>query len=328
MKSPFRIYEKLPPPPSDAITYSKVLERLALGAPLIVADGMGVDSTWALMLLKKIGLRPTLIQHADTGSEKPETYAYHANRIAWLAHNDFPALTVVKKRIARVPDQSLEEQSLRTASLPSLAFGGKSCSLKWKAAVMDRELIHWEPCRDSWKQGVRAIKVIGYDNGPSDGRRVKIWHDRRFSYWYILRDPEVGGYNRDQCKEEIAKAGEEVPIKSACYMCPASKKPEILWLEQHHPELLERALEIEKRFREGKNYRVPAYKAVTKNGLPVMDKKTGLQKWAWTKPVQGLGRTWSWTSFMEEIRQARQEPDILDFLAEFPAAAPIASQLL
>ena len=47
---------------------------------------------------------------------------------------------------------------------------------------MDRKRTHWDPCRNSWKAGVCAIKVIGYDNGHSDGRRVKIWHDRRLSY--------------------------------------------------------------------------------------------------------------------------------------------------
>ena len=35
----------------------------------------------------------------------------------------------------------------------------------------------------------------------ADGHRcnrqpTQIWHDRRFSYWYILRDPEVGGYDQ------------------------------------------------------------------------------------------------------------------------------------
>ena len=60
-----------------------------------------------------------------------------------------------------------------------------------------------------------------------------------------MRDPEVGGFDRDQCKDAISPGREkEVPIKSACYFCPASKKSDILWLEQHHPELLEKALEI------------------------------------------------------------------------------------
>ena len=104
-KSPFRIYDKLPPPPSDAITYKVVLERMKLGAPLIVADGMGVDSTWMLMLMKMAGITPDKIQFSNTGSEKPETYQYLANRRAWLARNNFPAQEMVQKKIVRVQDQ-------------------------------------------------------------------------------------------------------------------------------------------------------------------------------------------------------------------------------
>jgi hypothetical protein len=34
-------------------------------------------------------------------------------------------------------------------------------------------------------------------------------------------------------------------MKSACFFCPASKKHEIVWLQEHHPDLLARALAIE-----------------------------------------------------------------------------------
>jgi hypothetical protein len=53
------------------------------------------------------------------------------------------------------------------------------------------------------------------------------------------------GCDRDRCKEIITKAGLPIPPKSACFFCPASKRPEIVWLQQHHPDLLQRALTIE-----------------------------------------------------------------------------------
>jgi hypothetical protein len=53
------------------------------------------------------------------------------------------------------------------------------------------------------------------------------------------------GYDRETCKRIITKAGLPVPIKSACFFCPASKKPEIAWLQEDHPDLLRRALRIE-----------------------------------------------------------------------------------
>src|ERR1039458_4585051 len=132
---------------------------MKLGAPLIVADGMGVDSTWMLMLMKMAGITPDKIQFSNTGSEKPETYQYLANRRAWLARNNFPAQEMVQKKIVRVQDQSLEDQCIRTASLPSLAYGGKTCSLKWKAAVMDREITHPERRPPPWEGGTRAPRA-------------------------------------------------------------------------------------------------------------------------------------------------------------------------
>jgi len=70
------------------------------------------------------------------------------------------------------------------------------------------------------------------------------WLDQHyFAYWYPLME---WGYDRPRCKAIIAAAGLPVPIQSACCFGPASKKQEILWLQEHHPALLERALEIER----------------------------------------------------------------------------------
>src|SRR5207302_9116336 len=70
------------------------------------------------------------------------------------------------------------------------------------------------------------------------------WLDRHFFvYWYPLLE---WGYDRERCTRVIAAAGLPIPLKSACFFCPASKKGEIVWLQEHHPELLERALEIER----------------------------------------------------------------------------------
>ncbi|QDU97641.1 hypothetical protein Pla8534_54920 [Lignipirellula cremea] len=42
--------------------------------PLVVAYGLGVDSTAMLIGLQRRGVRPDLILFANTGGEKPETY--------------------------------------------------------------------------------------------------------------------------------------------------------------------------------------------------------------------------------------------------------------
>jgi 3'-phosphoadenosine 5'-phosphosulfate sulfotransferase (PAPS reductase)/FAD synthetase len=45
-------------------------------SPLIVAYGLGVDRTAMLIEFARRSIRPDLILFADTGGEKPETYAY------------------------------------------------------------------------------------------------------------------------------------------------------------------------------------------------------------------------------------------------------------
>jgi hypothetical protein len=139
----------------ETITLAEVRSRSA-DVPLVIADGLGVNSTALLIHLRRVGLRPDLILFADTGSEKHETYGYLQTRREWLRAAEFPDLIVVRRRGVRVPDRSLEDQCLRTGTLPSLAYGGKSCSLKWKVARQNKFCNHWEPVLEVlavWSEG-------------------------------------------------------------------------------------------------------------------------------------------------------------------------------
>ena len=92
-----------------------------------------------------------------------------------------------------------------------------------------------EDHRLTWARGPR---------GPAKRQSREAWLDQHFFlYWYPLME---WGYDRERCKQIIADAGLPVPAKSACFFCPASKKHEIVWLQEHHPELVERALAIER----------------------------------------------------------------------------------
>lgn len=126
-----------------------------------------------------------------------------------------------------------------------------------------------------------VVKAIGLDAGeehrltwaksePSKDKRLsrEAWLDQHyFSYWYPLMD---WGYDRETCKRIIAKEGLPVPIKSACFFCPASKKQEIAWLQEHHPDLLQRALRIEQNAQ------------------------------AKLTSVKGLGRSYSWDNYVKQ----------------------------
>jgi hypothetical protein len=234
--------------------------------PLVVAYGLGVDSTALLVEFARRTIRPDLILFADTGGEKPETYAYLDVIRPFLAQVGFPDVVVVRYRPRWAAYDTLEGQCLHTHYLPSLAYGGRSCSLKFKKRPQDRFVAAWEPARRCWARGGKVVKAIGFDAGPADSRRHRLPQDERFTYWYPLVE---WGYDRERCQEVITAAGLPVPMKSACFYCPASKKQEIVWLQERHPELLQRALNIEGNAR-GK-----------------------------LRSVKGLGRSFSWAAFLQ-----------------------------
>lgn len=206
---------------------------------LAVAYGLGVDSTAALVLLQQQGRRPDYILFADTGSEKQETYDYLPVIQAWLEKVGFPPVTVVRKVVKNFkhwpPYHTLGENCLTNGTLPSLAFGFKSCSLKWKVYPQNMWMKQQELAQQAWARGERIRKVIGYDNSPKDRKRFAHavgMEDPQYEYWYPLID---AGMDREACKEMIRSAGLPVPPKSACIFCPATQPAE---LHEHRKEYL------------------------------------------------------------------------------------------
>jgi 3'-phosphoadenosine 5'-phosphosulfate sulfotransferase (PAPS reductase)/FAD synthetase len=105
--------------------------------PICVCCGVGVDSIAMLIGLYERGIRPDLITFADTGSEKPETYLYVPILRQWLERVGFPDLVVVRNLSPIAGHKSLYNNCFNNQTLPSIAFGMKSCSLKWKKQPQD-----------------------------------------------------------------------------------------------------------------------------------------------------------------------------------------------
>lgn len=109
-----------------------------------------------------------------------------------------------------------------------------------------------------FEAGVRPVHVIGYDNSTADCRR-RAKADRldptscpehHCQRWYPLQDC---GWDRAACVERIVAAGLPVPVKSACFFCPASKPWEVAWLAAEHPDLYLRAVALERNWLNGKH---------------------------------------------------------------------------
>ena len=198
--------------------------------PVMVAYGGGVDSTAMLIELIETGIRIDIVLFADTGSEKPTTYAFIELFAKWLADRGVTLITVryqPKNYKNFPPYRSLDENCLTNGTLPSISFGFSSCSQKWKIEPQNKWTEQWEPAVTAWANGGKVIKLIGYDCSPADAKRYahrEGYVDPRYVYGYPLR---VLGWHRCDCEERIRRAGLPVPPKSACFMCGAMKTWEV-----------------------------------------------------------------------------------------------------
>jgi len=198
--------------------------------PVVLAYGIGVDSTALLVEMEARGEPPDLVLSADPGAEKPETYAYQQMMAAWMAARGIPYEVVryIPRRFKHWPPYySILANVLTNATLPSISLGRHSCSLKWKVAPQDAYLRTWAPARAAWSRGQKVVRLIGYDASPADNRRyahASVIDDPLFECRYPLRE---WGWTRDRCVARIAAAGLPVPPKSSCFFCGAIRPDEV-----------------------------------------------------------------------------------------------------
>jgi len=213
------------------------------GAAQIVSYGGGTNSAAMLVGLHQRGERPDAIVFADTGGEKPHTYGHLWTMQEWCDRVGFPAIQIVRgEQPQQRKDGSLENECLRLGLLPSKAYGFASCSDKWKIDPQERWARRWLANR-----GEAYMKLIGFHAGE-DFRVAKTPpHLAKFRRYPLIE----WGWDYEDCQREIEREGLPLPGKSACFFCPSTKKTEILQLRQRYPELLARALEIERKARAG-----------------------------------------------------------------------------
>ena len=128
-----------------------------------VCLGFGWDSTAMLIEMERRGERPDLITFADTGAEKPGTYQFIPVFTQWLTDHGFPSPIVCRyqpldktqeKYLAAtrcvanrlglsIPESQLTRLAglygnmVANETLPGIAFGPKSCSIKWKIEAQE-----------------------------------------------------------------------------------------------------------------------------------------------------------------------------------------------
>lgn len=241
---------------------------------------MGLGNNSVAMMIKKVQLNEPvdLILFADTKGEKQRTYDYLTVFNKWLRSHKYPKITVVQKVRQDGRTQSLEEDCLEHNMLPSIAYGFKSCSLKYKVGPQDKFVNNWEPAKEVWRAGGKVVKLLGIHAGES--HRAKFTEDDKYLYEHPLID---WGMDGEDCKALIESVGLPIPGKSACFFCPSSKKHEILSLPEN---LQKRAIAME----EGADLTT----------------------------VKGLGRSFSWKNLIKaDKEQMKLFDDLEDGIPDF-----------
>ena len=208
---------------------------------IVVGYGGGVNSTAMLIECYRRGVKVDLISFADTGGERPETYSYVIGFSMWLVSVGYPPITIVRKNRRDGSIETLEDECIRRNSLPSLAYGFKTCSQKFKIQPQDKFCNNWPKSKDHWEAGGKVTKFIGFD--ADESHRIKPYSDKKYDVEYPLVKWDMG---REECVESVVNACLPVPPKSACFFCPSSKPAEVRRLAATHPELADRAVKMEK----------------------------------------------------------------------------------
>lgn len=322
---------------------------------ITVCWGAGWDSTAMLIEMHRRGIRPDMITFADVGAEKQGTYDFIPLFVQWCKDVDFPEPTICMyqpkdatherykaaaqaaadrrgvvlsevrlNRLARIFGNMVANETL-----PGLAFGMKSCSIKWKVEAQEPPRCKSDALMQAWHNGERVQKLIGFDATEdhrtfADGSGLNIGGGPgipKYGDRYIVDYPlRKWGINRAECGRIIVDAGFDLPPKSACFFCPAMKLIEIAQLRITDPDLFELAMEMELLFRAGRHFRGDGIWSVkakhkttgelwscdlsaTSPAHAKLQARATLKdvrpyKWAMTASpsVPGLGRSFSWTS--------------------------------
>jgi len=195
-----------------------------------VSFGAGVNSTAMVIMLVKAGWRGDIV-FADTGTEWPETYCFidyfEAN---WLKPRGL--------RVTRLgPEWRKDKRAREVASL--IEF----CEVR---RIIPLASVRW--CTVMFK--IEPLKA--YYAGPSSIGFAADEAHRAKGRPAPLID---AGITREGCIKMIEGEGLDVPQKSSCYICPFQRTDEWRELWHRHPNLIERAANLEEQVNREKSAR-------------------------------------------------------------------------
>jgi 3'-phosphoadenosine 5'-phosphosulfate sulfotransferase (PAPS reductase)/FAD synthetase len=190
-----------------------------------LSHGGGVDS-WALYLYLleqgKIPGKDFEAVFVNHGTDLPETYEYMDMMIA----KGYP-VTIIKPKVEGI--SSLYKYALKWKMIPSRRI--RWCTQKYK--VLPLLEFYQKPC----------VEYIAFN--ADEKKRIKPKRNNKAEENEVY--PLVMyGINRQGCVDIIKRHGLPVPIKSGCWLCPFQRRSQWIELKQRHPDLFQKAVDLEK----------------------------------------------------------------------------------
>ncbi|MEU3050822.1 phosphoadenosine phosphosulfate reductase [Streptomyces sp. NPDC006984] len=212
----------------------------------VVSYGGGVQSTSLLVLAARREISPRTFLFANVGSdsEDPATLDYISRVALPYARAHGLTLHVLERTTRRHEVETLWGRLMRhgSRSLPipvrmsNGAPGRRSCTTDFKIRVIGRWLR---------QNGASPARPADVSVGISLDEIARA-SNRRSEPYERIRYPLLDlGLRRSDCQAIIARAGLEIPPKSACWFCPL--KPLGSWaeLKRDRGELFDRACLLE-----------------------------------------------------------------------------------
>jgi len=237
--------------------------------------GAGDDSTMVIAELYERGMEPNELIFCDTGSEFPHTYEFIEYLKKWCKEKNWSKVVTLRKFDKFKQPLSVISLCQKQDTLPAVAFGSKSCSLRFKTETADKYFNNNPDCWKAWgtdkpqpvtKMYENSIGIMGY-SPYGKGTPMK-WHTgkilrmiginfdepSRMQSWkpqdkwvqgYPLFDWGIGERESDA----VERVELYYPGKSSCTVCPNMTHGEIAMLRDHYPYILKQSLTIQANYR-------------------------------------------------------------------------------
>jgi 3'-phosphoadenosine 5'-phosphosulfate sulfotransferase (PAPS reductase)/FAD synthetase len=188
--------------------------------------GGGVDSTALMLLLldKNIKFETVFVDHE---TDYPETYEY----VEYLKEKGFK-ITSIKPSVSwKGTFSSVYDYFYFHKSIPLIPF--RICTDKFKVRTFNKYVK--TPC----------VIYLGYDY--DEVKRVEKQKNRKLKKGIKHEYPLIENkLTRNGCIDYIKSHNLKIPRKSGCFICPFQRKKDWRDLEVKHPDLFQKALDLEK----------------------------------------------------------------------------------